>query len=405
MQQLEEIISNPKVIVIRSVRGNDLAIVTATRVPFGDIRLEEWGWILSISHKNNHSQDGLEELSGRNGNHYPKLYLPDDLKAYAAQWQCTEWEDVYQKKNEEDLTLTATTVLTPPLADDKENLNEAISEIQTKIMAQLASFNQAMDDRFQKHTQILTAQANTMMSTLTTNTKVLNEKDEKTEVLSAQAVALTRKIDELETKTETLTTNAPHLTNQVEMLTTTVKEIMTKLDDIKAQIEKNITEDENTKTGNSDDVEAIASDIEKKTTSHIEKIAINQIRLGNGFYKNVNTQSKQSFDLARFLVLIGAGIFVVSIIAFIIPFSTGNTTVVGSVGIITSCIIETIGGLSFLYNKASVQFAHFHLFLDRINRASIAHAMCDNIKDENRKQEQLILVVQELLRDDERIKG
>jgi hypothetical protein len=41
MQQLEEIISNPKVIVIRSVRGNDLAIVTATRVPFGDIRLEE----------------------------------------------------------------------------------------------------------------------------------------------------------------------------------------------------------------------------------------------------------------------------------------------------------------------------------------------------------------------------
>ncbi len=262
-----------------------------------------------------------------------------------------------------------------------------------------------MDERLLKHTQILTAQANTMMNTLTTNTVALNEKNDKTEVLSTQADALTKKFDELEIKTETLTTNIPHLTDQVEMLTTTVKEIMTKLDDIKTQIEKSIAEDENSKTGNSDDVEAIASDIEKKTTSHIEKIAINQIRLGNGFYKNVNTQSKQSFDLARFLVLIGAGIFVVSIIAFIIPFSTGNTTVVGSVGIIKSCIIETIGGLSFLYNKASVQLAHFHLFLDRINRASIAHAMCDNIKDENRKQEQLILVVQELLRDDERIKG
>jgi hypothetical protein len=63
MQQLEEIISNPKAIVIQSVRRKDQAIVTATRVPLGDIRLEEWGWILTVSHKINHDQDGLEELS------------------------------------------------------------------------------------------------------------------------------------------------------------------------------------------------------------------------------------------------------------------------------------------------------------------------------------------------------
>ena len=38
MQRLEEIISNPKAIVIQS-RRKDQAIVTATRVPLGDIRL------------------------------------------------------------------------------------------------------------------------------------------------------------------------------------------------------------------------------------------------------------------------------------------------------------------------------------------------------------------------------
>jgi len=94
----------------------------------------------------------------------------------------------------------------------------------------------------------------------------------------------------------------------------------------------------------------------------------------------------------------------ISMIAFIIPFSKGDSTLVGSIGIVASCIVEVIGGLSFLYNKASIQFAHFHLFLDRINRATIAHAMCDGIKEESRKQEQVIIVLQELLKEDERIK-
>src|SRR6266566_2190297 len=404
MKRLEELISNPKVIAIRSVRGKDQAIVTATRVPLGDIRLEEWGWILSISHKHNHAQDGLEELFNRDGQHYPKLYSLDDLKGYADLWQCTEWEDVYQKLDDTDLALQATTVLAPSIAEEKENLKEAISEVQTQIANQLNLFKEAMNERLQEHMETLTAQAEIngqLTSTLGTS---LGSLGEKTEMLSTQTEALTKKTDELETKTETLTTNTVHLTEREETSVAAVKEIATKLEDIRVQINK-IMAEENSRASAGDDVEAIASDIEKKTTSHIEKIALNQIRIGNGYYRNVNTQSKQSFDLARFLIFIGAGIFVVSMIAFIIPFSTGNTTLVGSIGIIASCIVEFIGGLSFLYNKASVQFACFHLFLDRINRASIAHAMCDSIKDENRRQEQLILVVQELLREDEKIKG
>jgi hypothetical protein len=118
----------------------------------------------------------------------------------------------------------------------------------------------------------------------------------------------------------------------------------------------------------------------------------------------VNTQSKQSFELARTLVYIGAGIFGVSMFAFLVPISRGDTTIVSSIGIVASAIVSGIGGLSFLYNKASVQLARFHLFLDRINRASIAHAMCDSIKDGDKRQEQIITIIQSLLKDDEGIK-
>lgn len=372
MQQLVEIISNPKAIVIQSVRRKDQAIVTATLVPLGDIRLEEWGWILSVSHKNNHDQDGLEELSNRvGGQRYPRLYTLDDLKGYADQWQCTEWEDVYQKRDEADLTSLTTTVLAPSIAEEKETIKNAIAD-------QLIPFQKTITESLREHMTTLTEQAETNAQ-LTMKLTATSKTD--TQALSTQTDGLTKKTDEIENK---------------------VGEVTSKLDDINEKLSKIIAE--GSKSVDGDDVEAIASDIEKKTTSHIEKIAMNQIRLGNGYYKNVNTQSKQSFDLARLLVIIGAGIFVVSMIAFLIPFSKGNTTVVSGIGIAASAIVELIGGLSFLYNKASVQFAHFHLFLDRINRASIAHAMCDSIKEEDRRQEQIILVVQSLLKDDERIK-
>ena len=387
--QLDKLISNPKVIVIQSERENQV-VVTATRVPLGDIRLEEWGWILSLSHVNNHDQDGLEELSGRDGKHFPKLYSLDELKEYADQWQCTEWEDAYQKQNGADLSLQNTTVLAPSLSEKNEILKETMAEIQSYITQQLASLRKDIEDRLQNHMQTLTVQA--------------EGNGQRTILLSTQTEILTKKFEDLENNSGTVTAKTTHLTEQGEMLATKVNEITTKLDDIKEKINKVIVESESSKTGNSDDVESIASEIEKKSSSQIEKIAMNQVRLSNGFYNNVKTQSKQSFELARFLVIVGAGIFVISMIAFIIPISKGNTTLVGSIGIATSCIVEAIGGLSFLYNKASIQFAHFHLFLDRINRATIAYTMCDGIEEFSRKQEQVILVQKELLKGDEKIK-
>jgi hypothetical protein len=291
----------------------------------------------------------------------------------------TEWEDVYhkrdetdQKGDETDLTSLTTTLLASSIAEEKETIKDAIAD-------QLIPFKDDIDESLRRHMATLTQQAETNAQ-LTIKLTTASKTD--TETLSTQTEELTKKTDELEIK---------------------IGEVTSKLDDINEKLSKIIAE--GSKASNGDDVEAIAMDIEKKTTSHIEKIAMNQIRLGNVYYKNVNTQSKQSFDLARLLVIIGAVLFVLSVIAFLIPFSKGNTTVVGSFGIIISGLVEAIGGFSFLYNKASVQFAHFHLFLDRINRASIAHAMCDSIKEDDRRQEQVIAIVQSLLKDDERIKS
>lgn len=69
-----------------------------------------------------------------------------------------------------------------------------------------------------------------------------------------------------------------------------------------------------------------------------------------------------------------------------------------------SCIVETVAGLSFLYNKASDQFARFHLYLDRNTRASIAHTMCGGIKDEAKKQEMIISIIQDIMKSSQELK-
>ncbi len=63
-----------------------------------------------------------------------------------------------------------------------------------------------------------------------------------------------------------------------------------------------------------------------------------------------------------------------------------------------------MAGLNLIYDKATKQFVRFHLFLDRIIRSSIAHAMIEEIKDPDRKQAAIEKVITELLEDDDHLK-
>ena len=143
-----------------------------------------------------------------------------------------------------------------------------------------------------------------------------------------------------------------------------------------------------------------AAIVASKTRSQTQKIVAEQIQLGSTYYQNVAVQLKQSFDLAWVLTAIGALVFLVSVLIILLPLAHGNAVPVGIVGTLASTIIEAVAGFSFLYNKASAQFARFHLFLDRISRASLAHTMCDAISDEAKRQEILITIIQNLLKEE-----
>jgi hypothetical protein len=147
-------------------------------------------------------------------------------------------------------------------------------------------------------------------------------------------------------------------------------------------------------------ISEVAASIAERTPSYTQKIIAEQVQLGGTYYSQVATQSQQSFDLARMLSIIGAVLFVASMVVMIIPFANGNTTVVGSLGVVVAGIVEAVAGLSFLYNKASAQFARFHIFLDRINRASLCHTMCNELEDQGKKQEIMVNIIQELLKKD-----
>ncbi len=99
-------------------------------------------------------------------------------------------------------------------------------------------------------------------------------------------------------------------------------------------------------------INEVAASIAERSPSYTQQIIAEQVQLGGTYYSQVATQSQQSFDLARLLTVIGAILFVTSMVVMIIPFANGNTTVVGSLGVIVAGIVEAVAGLSFLYNKA-----------------------------------------------------
>ena len=81
------------------------------------------------------------------------------------------------------------------------------------------------------------------------------------------------------------------------------------------------------------------------------------------------------------------------------------TLIINGIGVLISAIIEGIAGLNLVYDKATKQFTRSQLFLDRIQRASMAFAMAENMPDETRKQETFEKITSELIRVGEQMKA
>lgn len=167
MATFEDIAHNSDAPIIHAYRKDGTTII-ATRIPLDDVRLDRWGWILTLSYKDrNAEQDDLETLKDNAGRMYPKIYTLNDVQNYAEKWACTDWQAGYQG-NEDTTTLEISTTKSELLQRDflrdtfteisarqerivaiEEEILEVLEEqtvnTGTKLSFQLTSFNEEID--------------------------------------------------------------------------------------------------------------------------------------------------------------------------------------------------------------------------------------------------------------------
>lgn len=147
-------------------------------------------------------------------------------------------------------------------------------------------------------------------------------------------------------------------------------------------------------------IKSTAAEIAQRTPNPTQKVIALQVELGGGTYRQVAEQSQLSFRLSFWLVIAGAVLFIGTMATVAIPFASGNTSLIGTVGTVATIIVETVAGLNFLYNKATRQLAEFQVYLDRINRASICYSMADDLDKKSKEQQELIThIIHTLLQD------
>src|SRR6266496_5831918 len=125
MPTFDELSSQSAYPITHSQR-KDGAILTAIKVPIDDVRLERWGWILTLSHKDgSYNQDDIATLQDNNGQRYPKIYTPIEIYNYTEKWGCNFWEVGYNSNGNK---IHSTRITTPLNADmlQKEMLQETL---------------------------------------------------------------------------------------------------------------------------------------------------------------------------------------------------------------------------------------------------------------------------------------
>jgi hypothetical protein len=437
--------------VLRAPR-KDGAVLIATRVPLGDVRLQNWGWVLALSNQSNPAQDDIDTLTDRSGKRYPKVYYLQEVQNYAELWACSEWELGYHHDDNATWIAKSNGVAGSELV--RENVfQEALGELEIRQTAQLETFqNQllmqvsAIDSQVgESHTKISEALAEITINSHNrlldqfrvffedTRRQVSSLGDELTKSIPAQESALhevvlqTQKMREdtlrgIEGVSEGVKEQGQAVQNTItaeigqahqdnrklletmqtglDVLTVQMKSVQESVGKIWDVVNPTIDLDADAMKADATDVASTAASAAKKATSRIERMAANLTGLSSSYYKNANEQSKRSFELARIISFIGGIILLVSLIsvfgALYFHLST-DTLIFNGIGAIVAAIVEGIAGLNLIYDKATKQFTRSQIFLDRIQRSSMAFAMAENMPDEARRQETFEKITLELI--------
>ncbi len=305
-------------------------------------------------------------------------------------------------------------------ATDQESKKQSdmISERLTRLIEQITEKTQEQNSLLKVEIESLSTQIPTAITQEVTS-KFNDLVDNIGTQLDATDQELKIQLSQIQSKTSRTIEDCltPLIENSQKQLEVIDKEIKASLaqqsdqikylqDQIKKVLELTDLKLEDTDKTEDEDLAATANRLAKQPTTRIARIAASQLTIGNRYYDNVNEQSKRSFEIARRLSLIGGIVFIVTITIVIVAEALHIThdSALLPLGTIISVITELMAGLNLIYDKATKQFVRFHLFLDRIIRSSIAHAMIEEIKDPDRKQAAIEKVITELLEDDDHLK-
>lgn len=441
----------------------DGAVLIATRVPLGDVRLQSWGWILTLSNQSNPAQDDIDTLSDRSGKRYPKVYYLQEVQNYAEQWACSEWELGYHQDDGTSWLAKSSGISGGSLMHE-DVFQQALTELQARQEEQLVNFQNQLftqvavistevgtkntklceelsDLTFNSHNRLLEQFRNALEDTSkqlsalrseTTGTQQMQETalngiaqlTQKMQEDTHRGIdALRKDIGEQFRLVQDITRTEDAQTHQDSVkLSETVKEsLQLGFDALSAHLivlEENVGKiwdavnpiidiDADTTKTDINDVASTAANAAKKATSRIERMAANLSALSSSYYKNANEQSKRSFELARTISLIGGFILLVSIIGVFVSLFLqlgGATLIFNGVGALIAAIVEGIAGLNLVYDKATKQFTRSQVFLDRIQRSSMAYAIAENMPEEVAKQQTIEKIALDLIRVGEQMK-
>jgi hypothetical protein len=389
----------------------DGAVLIATRVPLGDVRLQKWGWILAVSNLNNPTEDDIETLTDNSGKRYPKVYYFNEVQNYAERWGCSEWQEGYQDDGNGAFLsksngvagseLVRVDAFQQALGQLQTHQQERLGDFQNQVLTQVAIIRDEVRTNGAKLTEELegiTSNSNsklleqlrppfedTRRQMSLVNDEITRFRQVQEAVLDGVALQSTKKdVEAVENSVQ------GSLSQVLTDVSTQIKDVQDSLGKIWDAVNPTLDLDtDSTKTENTD-IASSAANAARKATSRIERMAANLTGLSSSYYKNVNEQSKRSFDLARMVSFIGGMILAVSLIAVFITlfFHFGELTLIlNGIGTFIAAIVEAIAGLNLLYDKATKQFSRSQVYLDRIQRSSMAYAIAENMQDEAHKQQ------------------
>lgn len=423
MSLFQEIAFNEDVPVIHA-RRKDGVIVIATRVPLKDMLPERWGWILTLGGKGEIIEhDDIEALRDNLGRSYPKVYLGADMVSYIENWECVQWGAGYSdgkaailkendfpdmKQFKEDLLCEITKKYQVSQDEQAQTLQEVIEkqvkDILTSDQQKYSELHQNLQSHVDKNDiallqyaivqeientaeQVQTAIVEEATSQAAQMQGIILEKIEQQPYLSEQA--LSGYLDKLDRKQ----------LEQLEALMMAMKDVQKCVAEMKDILVPMDTDDGSTNVD--DSIKKLSTSAKTLSDRYMTSVISTNTR----YHNTVDKQVKDSFKLTRIVLYVGAGLFILTIISFLVTLffhSNEITLITSSVGAMLSAIATGIGGLNKVHDDAADRQLKTLANLSRSVKATHAQFMIEQVHDEMWQRTQFERLINQYLMGNEK---